>query len=86
MGSQPPTPPLGQLLVRKGLLSPNDLFSALVEHRTTGKQIGEILVKRRLITREQLDEALAEQRGPEKLETEESSLYGLRAALNRTAQ
>ena len=53
--------PLGQLLIDKGLLKPEQLERALEEQRRSGHQklIGEILVELRVCTEDQITEALA---------------------------
>jgi len=52
---------LGQLLIRRGLISDDQLAGALSEQESTREYLGEILVRRGLLTEAQLTEALAEQ-------------------------
>jgi hypothetical protein len=58
-----PWRPLGELLVEKALLHPDELDSALLEQRRTGRLLGQLLVERQLISGEQLTCVLAEQYG-----------------------
>jgi hypothetical protein len=58
-----PWRPLGELLVEKALLHPDELDAALLEQRRTGRLLGRLLVERRLISGEQLTCVLAEQYG-----------------------
>jgi hypothetical protein len=58
-----PWRPLGELLVEKALLHPDELDSALLEQRRAGRLLGQLLVERRLISSEQLTCVLAEQYG-----------------------
>lgn len=58
-----PWRPLGELLVEKALLHPDELDGALLEQRRTGRLLGQLLVERRLISSEQLTCVLAEQYG-----------------------
>jgi len=59
--SQHPWPPIGQLLLEKGRVTPADLEAALAEQRTTGERLGEILVGHGLISRMDLAGALSKQ-------------------------
>ena len=58
-----PWRPIGELLVEKALLHPDELDAALAEQRRTGRLLGQLLVERRLISGEQLTCVLAEQYG-----------------------
>lgn len=58
-----PWRPLGELLVEKALLHPDELDAALLEQHRTGRLLGQLLVERRLISGEQLTCVLAEQYG-----------------------
>src|SRR5215203_7260554 len=53
--------PLGQLLLNKGLIKPEQLERALEEQRRSNHQklLGEVLVELRLCTEDQITEALA---------------------------
>jgi len=53
--------PLGQLLLDKGLVKPEQLERALDEQRRSNHQklLGEVLVELRLCTEDQITEALA---------------------------
>jgi type IV pilus assembly protein PilB len=57
--------PLGQLLLEKGMLKPEQLERALEEQKRTNHQklLGEILVELRLCTEDQITEALAQAYG-----------------------
>jgi hypothetical protein len=61
--------PLGELLVNRGLLSADELETALAEQVQTGELLGAILVRRKAITSVALTTILAEQAGVE-LETQ----------------
>lgn len=55
-------PPLGALLVRDGLVSEDELETALAQQRlSTNKRLGEILVERRAVTRADVARIVAEQ-------------------------
>jgi hypothetical protein len=54
-------PLLGTLLLRDGLLSPQQLAEALIEKEETEERLGEILLRRGWITEEAVAQALAEQ-------------------------
>lgn len=53
--------PLGELLLKKGLVAEEDLEDALREHEETGARLGEVLVGRGLLSESALARALAEQ-------------------------
>src|ERR1700733_7684864 len=57
--------PLGQLLLTKGLIAPEQLDRALEEQKRTGHQklLGEIFVEMRMCTEDQITEALAQAYG-----------------------
>jgi hypothetical protein len=58
----PPGPPrLGELLVRRGLISEADLSWAIGEARATGTLLGLVLLRERLIFEDELARALSEQ-------------------------
>jgi hypothetical protein len=59
---EPPAPELGQLLVRRGLISGMDLARALAAQQDTGKRLGEVLLAMKLISRVEMEEAMEEQR------------------------
>ena len=54
---------LGSILVRRGLLSPEQLETALTEAAGTGERLGEALVRRGWLGEEEIAKALAEQHG-----------------------
>jgi len=56
-------PRLGALLLRDGLLTAEQLETALVEQEETGRRLGEILVERHLVPSKALARVLAEQHG-----------------------
>ena len=69
-----PWPALGSLLVRDGLLTEDELQSALEQQRESGKRLGEILVERGSVTRTQVARLLAEQVEMPLVELEESDI------------
>ena len=54
---------LGECLVQAGLISPDDLRTALAEHKRTGEHLGAVLARTKLATEEQVAKALASQLG-----------------------
>lgn len=54
---------IGELLVLRGLLAPEDVASALAEQNRSGRRLGQILVDRGVISAAALDRTLAEQAG-----------------------
>ncbi|GIW99885.1 MAG: general secretion pathway protein GspE [Pirellulaceae bacterium] len=52
---------LGDIVVERGWIKPEQLERAIVEQKTVGMQLGSFLLARGLINREQLGEALSEQ-------------------------
>src|SRR5436190_1997368 len=54
---------LGECLIQAGLITENDLQSALVEHKRTGERVGAVLVRMKLATEKQIGKALAFQLG-----------------------
>jgi hypothetical protein len=71
--------PLGQLLVQRGLLTPEELEAALDEQERTGGKLGEILLRNGLLSRLALASSLHEQSLAE--EPEAGLEPGLRDAL-----
>jgi type IV pilus assembly protein PilB len=59
---------LGEYLVKKGLITGEDLVGALNEQKNTGQMLGQILVKKRLIDEQRLYQILAEKLGIEFIE------------------
>ena len=57
----PPPPRLGELLVRKGLITDDQLSAALVESRRTGDVVGRVLIRRGSVFESDLARVLAEQ-------------------------
>src|SRR5680860_697687 len=53
--------PLGQKLVRTGVLSERDLMKALDEHASSGMRVGEVLVRNGAIDKSQLAVAIRSQ-------------------------
>jgi hypothetical protein len=53
--------PIGEFLVERGLVTPQELEDALAQQRVNGKRLGEILVERGSITRMALASVLGEQ-------------------------
>ncbi len=54
-------PKLGDILINKGIISPQQLEMAVKESKRTGEVLGKSLLRMKLITEKQLLEALAEQ-------------------------
>ena len=59
-GSAPPAR-LGDLLVRKGLITDAQLTQALTESRTTGELVGQVLLRHRWVFEDELARTLAQQ-------------------------
>jgi len=57
--------PLGELIVRAGLVAPNDLYAALVTARAARRRLGEVLVEQGLVGERDLAQLVAEQEGLE---------------------
>jgi hypothetical protein len=74
--------PLGELLLEKGLVTPDELELALTEQGETGRLLGAILVDRGYVSGPALAVALAEQYGVE-LNTERGFGTGLWAEIDR---
>jgi type IV pilus assembly protein PilB len=53
--------PLGELIVRAGLVAPNDLYAALATARAAGRRLGEVLVEQKLVSERDLAQLVAEQ-------------------------
>jgi type IV pilus assembly protein PilB len=54
---------IGECLIQAGLITENDLRTALAEHKRTGERIGVVLVRLNLATEKQIAKALALQLG-----------------------
>ncbi len=54
---------LGECLIQAGLITEDDLQSALTEHKRTGERLGAVLVRLNLATERQIAKALAYQLG-----------------------
>ena len=52
---------MGELLVRKGLISEKDIEAAVKNQSSSGKKLGDILLEKRLISEANLSQVLAEQ-------------------------
>lgn len=57
--------PLGELIVRAGLVAPNDLIAALATARAAGRRLGEVLVEQELVSERDLARLVADQEGLE---------------------
>ncbi|TMM13066.1 MAG: hypothetical protein E6F98_07075 [Actinobacteria bacterium] len=57
------TPRLGDMLVQKGLISPEQMQDALIESRSSGKRLGEVLLERQWLFEDELARTLAGQLG-----------------------
>jgi type II secretion system (T2SS) protein E len=53
--------PLGELLVRAGLVAPNDLIAALATARAARRRLGEVLIEQELVNDRDLGRIVAEQ-------------------------
>ena len=53
--------PLGQILVRGGKLSKEQLEELLAEQRKTSSRLGDLLLERQVVTKEDIDQALRDQ-------------------------
>ncbi|HLB02428.1 MAG TPA: GspE/PulE family protein [Nitrospiria bacterium] len=53
---------IGEILVEKKLITPEELQGAIIEHKKTGEFLGSVLVRREYITEEQLLRSVSEQR------------------------
>lgn len=63
---------LGELLLRRGMIAPEQLDVALAERRITRKHLGQILIARRWLNYDQLHTLLTEQ---EWIETELAGFF-----------
>jgi hypothetical protein len=57
--------PLGELLVRGGLVAPNELYAALATARASGRRLGDLLIEHELVSERDLAMVVAEQEGLE---------------------
>ena len=57
--------PLGELIVREGLVAPNELYAALASSRAEGRRLGDFLVEQGLVSDRDLARVVAEQEGLE---------------------
>jgi hypothetical protein len=55
--------PLGELLIRAGLVAPNELYAALATARASGRRLGDLLVEQGLVSDRDLAIVVAEQEG-----------------------
>lgn len=53
--------PLGQILVRSGRLTQEQLDATLAEQRQTARRLGDLIIERGLVTRDAIDQALRDQ-------------------------
>ena len=58
-----PMPRLGELMIARGLLSPEDLDRALQAQRATGRRLGEMLIELGIVNAQAVSRALAEHLG-----------------------
>ena len=82
---------LGECLIQAGLITADDLQSALTEHKRTGERLGAVLVRLNLATERQIAKALAYQLGFPYLNLSENppdpnvvTLIGKEVALKRS--
>jgi hypothetical protein len=78
----PSRPRLGQVLIRDGYVSDEDINRALAEQARSGKLIGEILVEQGAVARPIVSRALEEQAGDE-IDRADGLFSGLRSALGK---
>ncbi len=52
---------LGKILLKKGLITENELSSVLQEQKNTGKRLGQVLLKKNLVNKESVKEILTSQ-------------------------
>ena len=50
---------IGECLIQAGLITEEDLQTALAEHKRTGERVGAVLVRLNLATEKQITKALA---------------------------
>jgi type IV pilus assembly protein PilB len=55
--------PLGELLVRAGLVAPNELYAALATARASGRRLGDLLTEQGLVSERDLAIVVARQEG-----------------------
>lgn len=55
------TNPLGEILVRTGILTPERLSELLVQQKSSGQRLGDLVVELQILSRETLESALREQ-------------------------
>lgn len=72
---------LGEILVEKGLITPEQLADALEEQVRTRRRLGEILISRGLVTERDLAEALAERLGVRFIDLHETTIDPTAVAL-----
>jgi CheY-like chemotaxis protein len=53
--------PLGQILVRSGKISPEQLEELLAEQRSSARRLGDLVIENGLVTKEEIDKALGDQ-------------------------
>src|SRR5215210_3476840 len=82
---------LGECLIQAGLITEDDLQSALTEHKRTGERLGAVLVRLNLASERQIAKALAYQLGFQYLNLTENppdltvvTLIGKEVALKRS--
>jgi type IV pilus assembly protein PilB len=69
-----PWPALGALLIRDGVITPEDIERALAEQRTSGGRLGEILVAQGSASRSAIARVLAEQHELQYIELDEATI------------
>ncbi len=68
--------PLGQILVDRELLTPQQLQDAVDEHNETGRSLGRVLIQRGIVTEKDLVAALSTQIGMEFVDLTDSEIDG----------
>jgi type IV pilus assembly protein PilB len=72
---------LGQILVDRGLITPQQLLEADEEHQESGRSLGRVLVEKRFVTEKDLVAALATQIGMGFIDLEDAEVDGRAATM-----
>lgn len=80
---QRPRPQLGQVLIRNGYVSDDDINRALADQARSGRLIGEILIEQGAVSRPIVGRALDEQAGADR---PDGLFSGLRSALGKNGR
>ncbi|MEI6413022.1 MAG: GspE/PulE family protein [Pseudomonadota bacterium] len=63
MSAPPKKIHIGDLLVKKGIITPEQLIATLAEQKTSGRKFGQVLIRKQIITEQQLLDFLSQQFG-----------------------